>query len=114
VTPSELFKRLQDSLRQTHAAAAESAVSLLRDFEQGEISGDGSYTYDDGRGAVERFMVAGGGPTVWVVFVRFGDDVTGYVEYADSQGQAIVALPDRDVQALRYKLRQDAKARNER
>jgi hypothetical protein len=113
VTPVELFKRLMSDQPRAQSGAVVEAVSLLDRFGQGKL-GDGSHTYDDENGTVERYMVAGGGPSAWAVFIRIGDDLTGHVEYADSQGRTIVPLPDRDVGALREALRADTEERHNR
>jgi hypothetical protein len=88
---------------------------VVRSVGTEEMPGDGSYTYDDSTGRAEKFMVSGNGPTAYVVFVEFArDDVTGYLEYADSSGTTITHIPDVFVKDLRDALRVDAKARNER
>lgn len=90
-------------------------ADVLADVEVDGIPGDGSYTYDTNRGAAERYMLAGGGPSAWAVFVSFGDDdVTGYLEYADSDGTTLVPIPTIPTIELRKALRRDARAREAR
>lgn len=87
----------------------------LHDLGTSDMPGDGSYTYDDSVGDAERFMLAGGNPSAWAVFVRFASDyVTGYIEYTDSTGTAIVRIPDQLVNELHKAMRRDANARNAR
>lgn len=77
--------------------------------------GDGAYTYDDSKGRAERYMLAGNGPSAWVVFVEFApDDVTGYLEYADGDGTTTTYIPEPLVSELRTALRADAKERKAR
>lgn len=90
------------------------AETLLADFDHDRTDEDGvsddlfdgSYTYDADTGSAERYMIAGGGPTVYVVFVFFRE-MTGYIEYTGSLGSRIVPLPDHIVGDLRGRLRQD-------
>lgn len=90
-------------------------IDMSSDDHNDNKPGDGAYTYDDSTGRAEKFMVSGNGPTAYVVFVEFArDDVTGYLEYADSSGTTITYIPDVLVKDLRDVLRVDAKARNER
>lgn len=114
MTPIDLLRRDLDNVALRNNAIAE-LTSLLVDFGGEDIPDDGSYTYDDGDGRAERYMLAGGGPTAYAVFVEFArDDVTGYLEYADSQGTTIVHIPSNLTGELRSVLRRDAKARNSR
>lgn len=105
-----------EQLRNRHLRtdAEEHLAGVLQSMTAGEIA-DGSFTYDDETGRAEKFMVAGGGPSAYAVFVEFArDDVTGYLEFADVTGTTIVYIPDRFVFKLRSLLRADAKARNAR
>lgn len=97
----------------TRTAAETFAADLLKSYEDGEV-GDGSYTYADDSGAAKRFMVAGNGPTAWIVFVRMGDDLSAHLEYSDSEGSVVVALPDHDVEQLLAVFDSDAEERNSR
>jgi len=110
----ELLRRDLDKT-ELRADALESLESLLTDFTTEEIPDDGSYTNDNDNGTAERYMLGGGGPSWWAVFVQFAvDDVTGYLEYADSTGTTIVHIPFPVTNELRSLLRRDAKARNAR
>lgn len=110
----EILRRDLDKT-ELRADALESLESLLTDFTTEEIPDDGSYTYDDDNGTAERYMLGGGGPSWWAVFVQFAvDDVTGYLEYANSTGTTIVYIPSAVTNELRSLLRRDAKARNAR
>jgi hypothetical protein len=114
MTPIELLRRDLDNVALRNNAIAE-LESLLIDFGGEDIPDDGSYAYDDSTGTAERYMLAGGGPSAWAVFIQFArDDVTGYLEYADSQGTTIVHIPSNLTDELRSALRRDAKARNAR
>lgn len=98
-----------------HEGALKQLEHLLAEFAAAEIADDGSYTYDDERGTAERYMLGGGGPSWWAVFVQFAEnDVTGYLEYADSTGTTIIHIPFSIAVVLRVVLRRDAKARNAR
>jgi hypothetical protein len=97
------------------AEAEQELRGLLHNLADNETVFDGSNTYDDNNGRAEKFMVAGGGPSAWAVFVQFAvDDVTGYLEVAGSTGTTIVHIPDVCVIPLRDALRADTKARNAR
>jgi hypothetical protein len=109
----EIFHRDTYRTASTFSDANEAARDLLQNYESGEV-GDGTYTYDDDSGTVKRFMVAGGGPSAWVVFVRIGDNLTAHLEYADSTGRVIVALPDHRTNEMLSAFRTDAEARNTR
>jgi hypothetical protein len=110
----EILRRDLDKTEQ-RSDAIRLLRGLLVDAETNEIPEDGSYTYDSDKGRAERFMVAGGGPSAWAVFVEFAiDDVTGYLEYADSAGTTIVHIPSNLTPELRAQLRRDAKAREAR
>lgn len=114
MTPIEIFRRNLDNVG-LRADATLHLEGLLHEFAAGEIPDDGSYAYDDDTGLAERYMLAGGGPSAWAVFVEFAtDDVMGYFEYADSTGTTIVHMPDQILNDLRSILRRDAKARNAR
>jgi hypothetical protein len=91
---------------ETREAAEKATANMLELFENGEFE-DGSATYDHDWGAVERFMIAGNAPSEWVVFVQIGDNLSAYLEYSDSSGRAIVALPDVRLTELRDQLRAD-------
>lgn len=113
MTPTEILRRDLAKV-ELRAAALEHLESLLIDFEVGEIPDDGSYTYGDSHGHAERFMLSGGGPSTWAVFVQFGSNVMGYFEYSDWSGVTIVHIPNDLTDELRSMLRRDAKARNAR
>jgi hypothetical protein len=113
----ELHEVLRNHLakKDLRTNAEQFLAGILRDEAAGEITDDGTYTYDDSTGSAEKFMVSGNGPTAYVVFVEFAiDDVTGYLEYADSDGTTITYIPDILVKSLRDSLRADAKGRNAR
>lgn len=107
-----LLRETADSELRNEAAGE--LVSLVTDFVTEEIPDDGSYTYDDDNGAAERFMLGGFGPTTYAVFVEFGDDLSGHIEYTGGLGTAVVAIPETIVSELRSRLRRDAKARRAR
>lgn len=114
MNPIEIFYRdlANTDLREGALAQLE---YLLAELSTKEVADDGSSTYDDERGTAERYMLGGGGPSWWAVFVQFAiDDVTGYLEYADSTGTTIVHIPFPVAVELRAVLRRDAKARNAR
>lgn len=88
---------------------------IVRQMADGEVTADGSYTYDDNGGSAERYMLCGGGPSAWAVFVQFAvDDVTGYLEYSNSSGTTITHIPEMLAFELRKLLRADTRARNAR
>lgn len=101
---SEILLRMAHA--ETNAVAAAAAANMLDLFENGEFE-DGSASYAHEWGSVEQFMIAGNGPSEWVVFVQIGDNLSAYLEYADSSGRAIVALPDMKLAELREQLRAD-------
>jgi hypothetical protein len=99
---NEIFLRNRGRTLQTRMDAETYAEGVLRSFEAGEV-GDGTFTYDDESGNVQRFMVAGSGPTVYVVFINMGDDgndLTAHLEYIDSDGRVILPLPDYRVEEM--------------
>jgi hypothetical protein len=98
------------------AGAIDYLQELLADFDTANIPDDGSYTYDDEHGIAERHLLDGNGPTVWAVFVQFGDDdddVEGYLEYTETT-TTMVHIPSAVAIELRSMLRRDSKARNAR
>lgn len=86
-------------------------ASVLSDLGTDEAPEDGSYTYANEFGRAERFLLGGGGPTIWAVFVEFGEEVLGVLEYTDSEGVTSVHIPTISAAALRASLRRDSKAR---
>lgn len=58
MTPIDLLRRDLDNVALRNNAIAE-LTSLLVDFGGEDIPDDGSYTYDDGDGRAERYMLAG-------------------------------------------------------
>lgn len=114
MTPIEILRRdlAKTELRIEAIAHLE---SLLLDFASEDIPDDGSYTYDDNTGRAERYMLEGGGPSAWIVFVEFAsDDIMSYFEFASSNGTTIVHVPEILADELRSIMRRDAKARNAR
>jgi hypothetical protein len=114
MNPIEIFYRDVANTELREAALAQLEY-VLAELATKEVADDGSSTYDDEKGTAERYMLGGGGPSWWAVFVQFAiDDVTGYLEYADSTGTTIVHIPSVVAVELRAVLRRDAKARNAR
>jgi hypothetical protein len=103
-------------LTTTEAAANDMLASVLADFEGDTVMDDGSYTYDTVvDGPVERYMIAGGGPSAWLMFTEHDGTVTGCLEYTDSTGTVWVGRRDAEVWVeLRKPMRRDSRAREAR
>jgi hypothetical protein len=92
-TQSEIFLEQYAEQANLRDAAVRATASLIANYDAGEITR--ADIFDRETFTVERFMIAGGGPTAYAVFLLDEDSTveSGYIEYTEHK-TAIVPIPD--------------------
>lgn len=85
------------------------ASELAALVERMDELGDGTNVYDLETGLYESYMIAGGGPSAWVVFLmgRGGVIENAVLMHSDADGWTFESIPGPIQATLRNKLRMD-------